>query len=359
MIKMRLLLLGATLLVANSLNAKTTICYKKGWETPSNIETTKLDGGECNGEKSLKDMKRAGWYIKDIDIKSADKGLDYNYILSDINPVIIDKELTSTNDITKDLDVQIQISRLSNVTNNTATIAIGNLKIGQSGIIQHKYEDGNSIIISSAYVQSSTSNSSVIKFIPFFDLKQNAIPTSNRVVENNDIFILNYMYNQSLLITPNIDTFRTVRGKFQDNNFVHSDIFGAYLKSEYRPLPTQKIIQEFALSQNLGTIFLVIKSDLYILDSRTFTVLNKQKIANISSKTQIPFYTRIENIESNIFTSDIWSWLDFSVITDFLDDDRTEEEILYGDLAQNKSKDGQINYNTYYSNILGLNNDKQ
>ncbi len=358
MINKRLLLLCATLLVANNLNAKTTICYKKGWETPSTIETVKLDGGECKGEKSLKDMKRAGWYIKDIDIKSADKGLDYNYILSDIDPVVIDKELTSTNDLSKEVDMQIQISRLSNVTSETATINIGNLKVGQSGIIQHKYENGNSIIISSAYVVSSNANSSVVKFIPFLDLNQNAIPTSNRVVANDDIFTLNYMYDQSLLIAPNIDTFRTVRGKFTYNNFVHSDIFGAYLKSEFRPLPSRKMIQEFALSQNMGTIFIVIKSDLYVLDSRTFTILNKQKIANISSKTQMPFYTRIENIESNLFTADIWSWLNFSVITDLLDDKRTEEEILYGDLAQNKSKGDQMDYNTYYTNVLGLNNDK-
>ena len=358
MINKKLLLLGATILVANSLNAKTTICYKKGWETPSSIETTKLDGGECKSEKSLKDMQRAGWYIKDIDIKSADKGLDYSYILSDIDPVVIDKELTSTNDLSKEVDMQIQISKLANVTSETATISIGNLKIGQSGIIQHKYKNGNDIIISSAYVVSSNANSSVVKFIPFLDLSQNAIPTSNRVVANDDIFTLNYMYDQSLLIAPNIDTFRTVRSKFTYNNFVHSDIFGAYLKSEYKPLPSRKMIQEFALSQNMGTIFIVIKSDMYVIDSRTFTVLNKQRISNISSKTQMPFYTRVENIESNLFTSDIWSWLNFSFITDFLDDKRTEEEVLYGDLAQNKSKGNQIDYNNYYVNILGLNNDK-
>ncbi|MGB7403907.1 MAG: plasminogen-binding N-terminal domain-containing protein [Arcobacter sp.] len=358
MINNKLLLLGATLLVANSLNAKTTICYKKSWETPSNIETTKLDGGECKGEKSLKEMKRAGWYIKDIEIKTAKKGLDYTYILSDINPVVIDKELTSKNDITTDLDIKNQTTKLYDVTSEHAKINIGNLKVGQSGVIQHTYKDGNALIISSAYVESSNSNYSIVKFIPFLDLKQNAIPTSNRVVANDDTFILNFMYDQSLLIAPNIDAFRATRKNFTENNFVHSDIFGAHLKSEYRPLPTQKMIQEFALSQNMGTIFIVIKSNLYILDSRTFTLLNKQMIPNISSKTQMPFYTRIEKIESNIFTSDIWSWLDFSAITKFLNDDRTEEEVLYGDLATKKSKD-QIDYNSYYTNVLGLNNDKK
>ena len=354
MIKNRVLILCATLLVANNLNAKNTTCYKKSWETPSKIETTALDGGECNGEKSLKQMQKDGWYIKDIDIKSANKGLDYTYILSDINPIKIDKELISKNDITKKLDIRAQVSSLSNITDTTASINIGNLKIGQSGIIQHRYKDGNSIIVSSAYVQSSNENSSIVKFIPFLDLKQNAIPTTNRKVSSEDRFILNYMYDQSLLITPNIDSFRYVRGKFTQNNFVHSDIFGAYLKSEYKPLPSKKTIQEFAMSQNLGTIFIVIKTNLYTIDTRTFTILNKQKVSNVSKRTQMPFYTRIENIESNLFTTDFWDWIDLSAITDFFEDNRTEEEILYGDLAKNKSTNETTDYNTYYSNILGL-----
>lgn len=354
MIKNRLLILCATLLVANSLNAENTICYKKSWEKPSEIETVNLDGGLCNGEKSLKQMQREGWYIKDIEIKGATKGLDYNYILTDIDPVKIAKELTDTNDISKELNIQAQVSNLSNVTDETAVINIGNLKIGQSGIIQHRYENGNSIIVSNAYVQSSNNNSSVIKFIPFLDLKQNAIPTSNRKVSDEDRFILNYMYDQSLLIAPNVESFRQTRAKFVENNFIHSDIFGAYLKSEYQPLPSKKIIQEFARSQNLGTIFIVIKSDIYTIDTRTFTILNKQKINNISSKSEMPFYTRVENIESNLFTNGWFGWLDFSVIRDFFEDNRTEEEILYGDLAKNKTGDAKTDYNTYYTNLLGL-----
>ena len=99
--------------------------------------------------------------------------------------------------------------------------------------------------------------------------------------------------------------------------------------------------------------------DLYIVDAKTFTVLSKEKIANVSKNTQMPFYTRIEKIESNLLTTDFWDWINFSAITEFFEDNRTEDEILYGDLAKDKSKDEKTDYNTYYSNILGLNNDKQ
>lgn len=354
MINKNLLLLCGALFVSTSMFAKNTICYKKSWEEPSTIEVTPLDGGECKSEKSLKTMLNEGWYIKDIEIKSATKGLDYNYILSDINPVELTKELTSSNDINAPVDTSLKVLKLSNVSVDSATINIGNLKIGQSGVIEHLYEDGHSIIVSSAYVKSSNASTSEIKFLPFLDLKQNAIPTTNRKAQNGDRFILNYMYDQSLLIAPNIETFKYVRENFETHNFIHSDIFGAYLKSEYQPNPSQKLIQDYAMSQNLGTIFFVVKSDLYIVDSRTFTILGKKRITNVTKKSQMPFYTRIENIESNLFTNGWFGWLDFSFIKDFLEDNRTEEEILYGDLAKNKSEGSDIDYNTYYSNILGL-----
>ena len=355
MINKKVVLFCTTLLVASALNAKTTICYKKAWEEPSTIEKTPLDGGECKGEKSLNQMQKEGWYIKDIEINSAEKGLDYNYILSDKNPVKLSKDQVSSNDVSKSLDTKMKLTRVKNVTQNSAKIDIGNLQVGQSGIIQHRYKDGNTIIVSSAYVESSNANSSTIKFIPFLDLKQNALPTTKRKVSENDVFILNYMYNQSLVITPNINSFRYVRGKFPSHNFMHSDVFAAHLKSNYRPLPSQKIIQDFAISESLGTIFLVIKNDLYIIDTRTFTILNKQKIANVSSESQMPFYTRVENIESSILTQDYMDY--FNSIKDFFVDDRTEEQILYGDLATEKVEDIKTDYNSYYSNLLGLNND--
>ena len=40
----------------------------------------------------------------------------------------------------------------------------------------------------------------------------------------NDVLLLNYMYNSSLLIAPNIESFQAVRDNFKLNNFIHSDL---------------------------------------------------------------------------------------------------------------------------------------
>lgn len=349
----KLLLLCASIFVAQGLNAKDITCYKNDWTKPSTIESTPLEGEICEGKNSLKQMKEQGWFIKDISIKSSKTGLNYSYILTNKNPVSITKE-----QVVKNMNSQANISfdkndiLISNVTDETAVINIGSLKLGQSGIVEHKYENGKIKIVSSAFVESSNANTSTLKFIPFLGLKQNAIPTSNRKAQNGDKFSLNYLYDESLLIAPNAEAFRAVRKKFTKNTFAHADIFGAYLKTKYQPLPTKEFIQEYALSQNMGTIFIVIDSFTYIIDTRTFVILAKKPVSYLPGEEMMPMYTRVENIDKSILDFDWFSFEFLEAI--FGDDERTEDEKLYGNLATDISKDNKTNYSAYYKNLLGV-----
>jgi hypothetical protein len=352
----RKILLGGCLFTATLLNAATTTCSKINWEKPSSIEMVKLDGGECKGEFSLKQMKAKGWYIEDIKIKKNKTGLDYTYTLTTQNPVKISQQAMAKN-IQDKKAIEFNASNivLTNTNNSTATIPMGNLKVGQSGIVLHKYENGKKLIVSSAYVTQSNTTQSTLKFIPFLGLKQNAIPTSSRKPQNGDQFILNYLYEESLLIAPNAEAFRAVRKKFKDNNFPHSDLFGSYLKSNYEPTPNKREIQEYALSQDLRTIFVVIESYVYIVDTRTLAILGKKPVSYLRSGEQMPFYTRIDKIESSIFKGDWKEWLSFKYVKKiFGDDERSEDEILYGDLADDKNKTTNENYTAYYKKLLGV-----
>lgn len=354
--KSKLLLLCASILLTQSLSAKTTSCYKKEWTKPSTIENTQLDGGICAGDFSLNQMKKKGWFVKDIKIKTSGSGLDYTYILTDINPISIRKDQIANNMKLQKIDLKQTFLSVNQVTSETAIINIGNLKIGQSGIIEHTYKDGKKIIVSSAYVIDSNSNTSKVKFIPFLDLKQNAIPTSNRKVENGDKFLLNYLYDFSLLIAPNNASFKQVRKSFRNNTFLHSDVFAAYLKFIYRPLPTKEIIQDYALAQNMGTLFFVLESNLYVVDTRTFAILDKRPLKYVSDEKQMPFYTRVEGIKDSLLTKDFIQdyskWLELA--KKYISETRTEDEIIYGDLATDKSKDPKLDYTEYYKKLLGV-----
>lgn len=352
-----LITIFTTTLLTQGLFAETTICYKKDWKSPSKIETTKLDGGECKGEFSYKEMLKKGWHLKDIKIEKGENGLNYSYILSDKELIQISNSDFMENKYAK-LDYKPLAARISNVTEETANINIPNLRVGQSAVIQHNYSNAKSMLVANAYVTESNSSGSTLKLMPFLDLKQNALPTSSRKAINGDVAIVNYLYDTSLIIAPSQDAFTATREKYRDNNFLHSDIFGAKLKVEGEPLPSKDMIRDFAIAQNIGTIFFVISNRIYIVDTKTFAVLEKSTISyNFVEDEKMPFYTRVEKIEKNPFNSilDYKSWL--SYVSEFFGDDkRTEEEQLLEDeiAAGDLSVKGDI-YNNYYETLLGLN----
>ena len=327
----KILLISISILLSITFaNAKTTVCYKKNWSSPSTIETTLLDGGECAGKYSITKMKEMGWSILDIKMSASKDNLDYQYLLSNdaVSEVKPLQKVAVVNTKTinkKQLSFKAMGVKLDKIENNQTTIDIGNLIIGQSGVVIHIYDNDKRMIIANAEVVSSNATSSLIKFSKFNDLKQDAMPTSNRKVATNDILVLNYLYTTSLLIAPDLDTFQTVRSNFKYNTFLHSDIFASKLKAMEKASLTKEIIQDYAISQNLGTIFIVANKNIYVIDTKTFKILTNYGINYAEDKSQLPFYTRVENIDDSILDMNF-----FSSVED-------------------------LDYETYYKKLLGLN----
>jgi hypothetical protein len=321
----KLLLLSATCLLSNNLFAQETVCFKNDVEKPSTIETIALDGGVCKGKISLNEMKENGWDVLDIKIVPSQNKFNYTYYFiknetqNSLGNKIVDNDYSKKNFSIKPMGMKIE-----NIQDNKSTINVGNLIVGQSGIVVHIYDNDKRLIVSNAKVISSNSNTSVVEFFKFDDLKQDALPTSKREVEIGDVLVLNYMYNSSLLITPTQDSFQSVRDNFKLNNFIHSDIFAAKLKVNNKPYPTKEDFQSFAIEQNLGTIFFALNNKVYIVDTKTFTILDSYSFAYENSEGKMPFYTRVEEIEESI--------LDFSFFSD----------------------KKELNYDEYYKRILGL-----
>jgi hypothetical protein len=326
----KLLLISLSILLSITIaNASTTVCYKKNWSSPSTIETTLLDGGKCAGKYSITQMKEMGWNILDIKIDSSKENLSYQYLLSNdtvskkikAKNVTVKKIATSGN---KQLSFKASGVKLNKIENNQTTIEVGNLIIGQSGVVIHIYDNDKRMIIANAEVISSNQKTSIVKFSKFNDLKQDAMPTSNREVASNDILVLNYLYTSSLLIAPNLDTFQTVRSNFKYNTFLHSDIFASKLKIEEKASLTKDIIKNYAIAQNLGTIFIVVNKNIYVIDTKTFKILTSYGINYEEDKYQLPFYTRVENIDDSIL------------------------DITFFSSTKN------LDYETYYKKLLGL-----
>ena len=68
------------LLSSLSLFAETTMCYKENIKLVTGIENIKLDGGLCQGNISLNEMKNNGWKVEDIKMSSSSNGTNFTYI---------------------------------------------------------------------------------------------------------------------------------------------------------------------------------------------------------------------------------------------------------------------------------------
>jgi len=219
------------------------------------------------------------------------------------------------------INLEVQETSLYDTTETTAKIKIANLQIGQSGIVTRTI-DNNSIILAQAIVTQRHSNYSEIEFISKEILPQDAIATTLLRPENDDTFILNHLYNTSLLLVPNNKAKSIIHQLYSTQNFLNEDFFAAHLKVEQSPLPSKKEIINFAQSKQIGTIFIVIKNTLYILDSTSFKIIDTITIANDDLSTNSPFFTKITDIKRGLL-----------------------------DFGSSKIED----YDAYYSDLLGIN----
>jgi len=212
-------------------------------------------------------------------------------------------------------------TKISEVSSNKAKINIGDLVVGQSGVIVDK----NSMIIAIAQIINSEQNSSTISFNKTTILKQDAIPTSKNNVSNGDMFVLNHLYGTSLAIVPNYDSKKLVEKLYPNQIFLSEDFFASYLKLNDTPIPTKEDIKEFCKNRQIGTLFFVVDKALYIVDTNSFKILKTESLDIEDDKIKVPFYSKIKEIKKSFW--------------DFGDDNIT-------------------NYNEYYTNILGLKDDK-
>lgn len=273
--------------------------------------------------------------------------------------------LFSSMAISANVSLKQENLQIFEVIGNKAKITKGNLALGQSGIINHKIGKNNSIILASAEVIETYNSYSVIEFSKFNDLIQEAIPNTTRKVQNKDIFILNYLYSASLLIAPNQESFINIRQVFSNHNFVHSDIFASHLKIEGEPFPSKEFIKEYTTKENIGTIFYAIDQTVYIFDAKSFKKIASFTFPYDEEDAQLPFYTRVEQIEEGQFS---WlkglSWESMAKMLrtfGFLpkenryDDYELEDE--EGNIIENSNLTVTEQYNLYYIKFLGLNDD--
>lgn len=185
----------------------------------------------------------------------------------------------------------------------TLTIKINRIDIGVSGFIVHRLSKENSSILKSVEVVAfnASTQTATLKMKKYDQFKQNSLPTGNWDVEVGDIVILAFGYTRALLIAPNEETYYRITKATQQLQWVHPDLFATILSFNGHPTPLKEDFNKMANATSVGLLFFFLNQKLYTVDAKSMKVLNITDAALKQDSVVLPFYTRIEKIDTNWF----------------------------------------------------------
>ncbi|EQB39604.1 hypothetical protein M947_06315 [Sulfurimonas hongkongensis] len=184
--------------------------------------------------------------------------------------------------------------------NSQATIEIDKIDVGISGFISHKLSDEQEIILKSIVVSSYDKDSKIatLEMSPFDALRNNALPNGKWSVSVGDEAILAFGYTRGLLIAPNEEIYHRITRSVKDLQWVHSDLFATTLSFIGHPTPLREDFKKFSIATSVGLVFIYLDEKLFTVDARSFKILNITDAALKQEETQLPFYTRIQEIDA-------------------------------------------------------------
>jgi len=190
-----------------------------------------------------------------------------------------------------------------NSANETVTIKINKIDVGVSGFIVHRLSKRNSSILKDVVVIAYDENTKIatLQMKEFDQLKQNSLPSGNWDVEVGDIAILAFGYTRALLIAPNEEIYYRITKVTNQIQWVHPDLFATTLSFNGHPTPLKEDFNNMANTTSIGLVFFFINQKLFTVDAKSMKILNITNAELKQDSLTLPFYTRVENIDSNWF----------------------------------------------------------
>ncbi|MDA3907722.1 MAG: plasminogen-binding N-terminal domain-containing protein, partial [Sulfurimonas sp.] len=137
-----------------------------------------------------------------------------------------------------------------------------------------------------------------LKMSPYDALKNNALPSGRWSVKAGDEAILAFGYTRGMLISPNEDIYHRITRSVKDLQWVHPDIFATVLSFNGHPTPLREDFTKFSISTSVGLVFIYLEKKLFTIDAKSFKILTITDAELKQDNTQLPFYTRVEEIDA-------------------------------------------------------------
>jgi hypothetical protein len=186
----------------------------------------------------------------------------------------------------------------------SASVKIGKIDVGMSGFIVHHITQEHSVIVNSVVVQAFDANSSMaqLKMMPFYLLDNDSVPNVEYKAQVGDTVVFAFGYSRALLIAPSEAIYHRITKSVQ-TQWIHPDLFATILTYVGHASPIKSDFEKMADATSSGLLFIYLDKNIYTLDMKSFKILHTSAAPLQQKKTKLPFYTRVEKIESSW-----WDW---------------------------------------------------
>lgn len=166
---------------------------------------------------------------------------------------------------------------------------------GMSGIIVHKYGNDTEAITSRIM-----QNGRYAKLLKDESIHHDQLADIKTNIYTQDEVIGGYLYNNVLILAPDIDTYNQITTS-HDKNWIHPDLFALYLAEVGDSKVTHENLKTFAINYQVGLVYVVQKNRAILIDPITSTVVKSKSISNTPAKGKYPFYMRFDEINTGWF----------------------------------------------------------
>jgi len=172
-------------------------------------------------------------------------------------------------------------------------------QVGMYGLLIKHFNEKHSIALS--WVEITEIQEGSIRAIthPIHALEQSALPSGNWVAKVGDEVILGYNYHRALLIAPNASVYKKVTTYHKARHWTHPDIFTTVLSSNGHPSPLKEDFIQTCRANNIGLVAFIFDKSILTIDCLSFKILQNKETALKTNEIQLPFYTRVVNIEED------------------------------------------------------------
>jgi len=183
-----------------------------------------------------------------------------------------------------------------------ATITIDNIDIGVNGFIVHTIKGSRTIILKNAVVVSYDKSSKIanLELSEYTALRNNALPSGKWHVKVGDEAVLAFGYTRGLLIAPSEEIYYRIT-RHSQVQWIHPDIFATILSFNGHPTPLREDFTKISIASSVGLVYIFLDKKLYTVDAKSFKILTIIEADFLQDESNLPFYTRIPEIDANWF----------------------------------------------------------